>query len=258
MRLRGWGLLGTTFFALGCSGGGGGSSNSSQNNTAPTVGAINGNQSAQVGYQFSYDATQGENTFDDTDGDTLSYTISYIPNANGLTDSAGIISGTLIDDQDTTATITANDGNGGSATDSFTIGVSIDQSAISAAFNGAIDLTTLENYADQPIPNYITKLNDGGNPITDRVATLGRVLFYDTDLSVDGTISCASCHQQSNGFSDTATVSTGVQGGLTGRHSMRLINTQFADEENFFWDERASNHEEQESQPIQDLSLIHI
>src|SRR4051812_49231190 len=34
------------------------------------------------------------------------------------------------------------------------------------------------------------------NPITDAGATLGRVLFYDTRLSANGTVACASCHHQ--------------------------------------------------------------
>src|ERR1700733_385078 len=40
------------------------------------------------------------------------------------------------------------------------------------------------------------------NPITDAGAVLGRVLFYDTKLSANGTVACASCHQQKNAFSD--------------------------------------------------------
>ena len=43
-------------------------------------------------------------------------------------------------------------------------------------------------------------------------ATLGRVLFYDKNLSVDNSIACASCHQQENAFGDADDVSTGVAG----------------------------------------------
>src|SRR5205814_2135734 len=42
------------------------------------------------------------------------------------------------------------------------------------------------------------------NPITDAGATLGRVLFYDTRLSANGAVACASCHQQKHAFSDPA------------------------------------------------------
>ncbi|MCH2045611.1 MAG: T9SS type A sorting domain-containing protein [Saprospiraceae bacterium] len=117
---------------------------------------------------------------------------------------------------------------------------------------GLIDLDNLENYANQTIPNYITKDNTTTqNNITDAEATLGRVLFYDKQLSVDGSISCSSCHQQEFAFGDTARLSIGVNG-ITGRHSMRLVNSRFADEVKFFWDERAATLEEQTTMPIQD------
>ena len=38
------------------------------------------------------------------------------------------------------------------------------------------------------------------NPVSDFGATLGRVLFYDTRLSANNTISCGSCHLQSHAF----------------------------------------------------------
>ena len=124
--------------------------------------------------------------------------------------------------------------------------------AIMATFNGKIDPNNLPNYEDQAIPSYIQKDNGGSNPITNEGAILGRVLFYDKKLSIDNTLSCASCHQQEFAFSDTATVSIGVEGGKTSRHSMRLINARFASEHRFFWDERAATLEEQTTQPIQD------
>lgn len=123
--------------------------------------------------------------------------------------------------------------------------------AISNTFGDNIDFANLYNYANQTIPNYITKDNTTTNPITDKKATLGRVLFYDKQLSVNNTIACANCHQQAAAFSDLAQVSTGVNGS-TGRHSMRLINARFATETRFFWDERAATLEAQTTQPIQD------
>lgn len=116
-----------------------------------------------------------------------------------------------------------------------------------------INLNQLENYANQNIPGYITKDNTPlTNPITDEGATLGRVLFYDKKLSINNTISCGSCHLQEFAFGDPAQLSTGHNGATTGRHAMRLINVRFADEVQFFWDERASTLEEQTTQPIQD------
>lgn len=119
------------------------------------------------------------------------------------------------------------------------------------AFGSNINFEALDNYANQTIPNYILKDNTNGNAITDKGATLGRVLFYDKKLSSNNTISCASCHQQANAFSDTNIASIGVNG-TTGRHSMRLINTRFATESKFFWDERAINLETQTTMPIMD------
>ncbi len=124
--------------------------------------------------------------------------------------------------------------------------------AIKAAFGTNIDPNNLINYAGQAKPAYINKDNTGGNNITNAKATLGRVLFYDKNLSIDNSISCGSCHKQQFAFSDTAISSKGVSGGLTGRHSMRLINSRFATEIKFFWDERAATLEQQTTKPIQD------
>jgi cytochrome c peroxidase len=118
-----------------------------------------------------------------------------------------------------------------------------------AAFAGKIDISNLSNYANQSKPAYITKDNTAGNPITDKGATLGRVLFYDKNLSSNNTISCSTCHIQANAFSDDAIASDGVNGTTT-RHSMRLVNSRFSNERKFFWDERAATLEAQTSDPI--------
>lgn len=120
------------------------------------------------------------------------------------------------------------------------------------AQSGILDLTKLGNYADQPVPPYITRSNTpADNPVTDAGATLGRVLFYDKRLSRNNTVSCSSCHRQEHAFSDPATASVGVNG-TTGRHSMRLVNARFGAEPRFFWNERAQSLEAQTTQPIRD------
>ncbi|TCJ13288.1 cytochrome-c peroxidase [Flaviaesturariibacter flavus] len=124
--------------------------------------------------------------------------------------------------------------------------------AVEAAFGNSINLNALANYAAQGKPAYITKDNGVNNPISNAKATLGRVLFYDKDLSIDNTVACASCHKQQFAFSDTAFVSAGVAGGSTGRHSMRLVNARFANEVRFFWNKRAATLEQQTTAPIQD------
>ena len=119
---------------------------------------------------------------------------------------------------------------------------------------------TTYNYANPSLPAHFLAGDVGAidttpaaNPTTNAGATLGRVLFYDKDLSLNSTISCASCHTQSRGFSDSARLSVGFSGGLTGRHSMGLSNTRYYGPNRFFWDERANSLEAQALLPIQDL-----
>jgi cytochrome c peroxidase len=120
---------------------------------------------------------------------------------------------------------------------------------VEGTFGNHLDLNNLDNYGAQFIPTYITKDNSLSNPVTDKGATLGRVLFYDKKLSSNDAVSCASCHVQANAFGDLAVASDGVNG-TTGRHAMRLINTRFANESKFFWDERALSLELQSTMPI--------
>lgn len=141
---------------------------------------------------------------------------------------------------------------GCSKKESETTEIQLTYAAINTAFGENINLNSLAEYAGQTKPAYIQKDNTGGNTISNAKATIGRVLFYDKNLSINNTISCASCHKQEFAFSDPEIVSSGVVGGLTQRHSMRLVNSRFAVERKFFWDERAASLEIQTTQPIQD------
>lgn len=131
---------------------------------------------------------------------------------------------------------------------------------LNESIEAVLDLPDLPyKYADIDLPNHLdnnrTRNEDNtpnNNPVTDKGATLGRVLFYDPKLSRNYTISCASCHLQENGFSDPATFSVGFEGGLTGRNSMGLTNAKFYEPGHFFWDERADTLEDQTLMPIQD------
>lgn len=131
----------------------------------------------------------------------------------------------------------------------------INYEVITKTFGTKIDLINLFNYTQKP-PLYILKDNARGFTISNEKATLGRVLFYDKSLSIDNTLSCASCHKQQFAFSDTAIASDGVLGGLTGRHSMRLINNRYAEEAKYFWDERAATLEIQSTMPIKEHSEL--
>jgi cytochrome c peroxidase len=135
-------------------------------------------------------------------------------------------------------------------TPSTSVTITDPYTAIKANFGTEINPLSWTNYAGQTHPAYIVKDNGINNPIINAKATLGRVLFYDKSLSVTNTVACANCHKQEFAFSDSAQASQGVLGGTTDRHSMRLINTRFASEVHFFWDERAATLEAQTTQPI--------
>ena len=85
--------------------------------------------------------------------------------------------------------------------------------------------------------------------VTDAGATLGRVLFYDPQLSIDGTVSCATCHQQARAFSDPVAQSTGVSGNPTHRNAMALFNFRY--QRRMFWDLNTVGLENQVLQPIE-------
>lgn len=89
------------------------------------------------------------------------------------------------------------------------------------------------------------------NPLTKAGVELGRRLFYDPIISSDSTMSCASCHFPSLGFTDGAALSTGVEGRQTARNSMNLINLAFSPTA-FFWDGRSPSLEEQALHPVMD------
>lgn len=81
-------------------------------------------------------------------------------------------------------------------------------------------------------------------------ARLGRWLFYDTRLSADQTISCATCHQPEHAFSEPTPVSTGIRGQKGGRKAPSFVNAVYAFYPATFWDGRAADLEEQAIGPI--------
>lgn len=66
------------------------------------------------------------------------------------------------------------------------------------------------------------------NPMSKAKVELGRHLFYDERLSVDGTYACATCHQQALAFTDGLARSEGATGQLHPRGSMTLVNVAYA------------------------------
>ena len=79
---------------------------------------------------------------------------------------------------------------------------------------------------------------------------LGRWLFYDTRLSADNTVSCASCHKPEHAFSEATPVSAGINGQKGTRKAPTFINQAVTLQPHFFWDGRAGSLEDQALGPI--------
>src|SRR5437879_5138227 len=65
---------------------------------------------------------------------------------------------------------------------------------------------------------------DLGQLTSDPYFNLGRVLFYDNHLSVNNSISCASCHKQALGFADNVAFSNGFESRPTLRNAIPIQN----------------------------------
>ena len=70
-------------------------------------------------------------------------------------------------------------------------------------------------------------VSPSGNPITAEKIELGRKLFFDKQLSSDGTVSCATCHLPQYAFSDQKSFSDGVDGRKTQRNSPSILNAGY-------------------------------
>lgn len=77
----------------------------------------------------------------------------------------------------------------------------------------------------------------GFTRVENEVATLGRVLFYEKQLSANNHISCGSCHMQVFGFADGRKFSPGFELLNTPRNSPGIANPGTM--RNYFWDARA-------------------
>jgi cytochrome c peroxidase len=86
------------------------------------------------------------------------------------------------------------------------------------------------------------------NPMQRGKVELGRRLFFDKNLSRDGTLACAGCHDPKLAFSDGRVVARGIHGVDGTRNSPALINRGYG--ESFFWDGRAATLEAQAIEPI--------
>jgi cytochrome c peroxidase len=86
------------------------------------------------------------------------------------------------------------------------------------------------------------------NPQTDAKVRLGMQLYFDTRLSADNTISCATCHKPDTGWAHHAPTDTGIKGQVGGRNSGTIVDAAHMKFQ--FWDGRAGSLEEQALGPI--------
>jgi cytochrome c peroxidase len=86
------------------------------------------------------------------------------------------------------------------------------------------------------------------NPQTDAKVRLGAQLYFDTRLSADNTISCATCHDPKTGWANHHPTDTGIRGQVGGRNSGTILNAAYMRVQ--FWDGRAASLEEQALGPI--------
>ncbi len=91
----------------------------------------------------------------------------------------------------------------------------------------------------------LPKARDGFSP---QQIDLGRLLFFDPILSADNSLSCATCHNPKQGFSDAMDRSVGINGHVQNRSAPTLWNSAFLS--SFFWDARAQSLEEQALGPL--------
>ncbi len=87
------------------------------------------------------------------------------------------------------------------------------------------------------------------NPITVGKWNLGKKLYFDTILSSDSTVACASCHDPRKGYTDQSPVSTGINGKKGGVSAPTVLNSAFNRLQ--FWDGRAATLEDQSQGPPQ-------
>ena len=95
----------------------------------------------------------------------------------------------------------------------------------------------------------IDRVGLGKNPLTRAKIELGRQLYFDPRLSVDSTVSCASCHNPAEGYSANTKTGVGIRGQLGGRNSPVSFNRILSGPQ--FWDGRAGSLEDQAVGPLQ-------
>src|SRR5580704_8633994 len=86
------------------------------------------------------------------------------------------------------------------------------------------------------------------NPYSAQKAYLGRLLYFDTRLSADGSVSCATCHDPKLAFTDGRDIAIGIKGHKGFRSSPTVLNRAYSLAQ--FWDGRAMTLEAQVLGPM--------
>lgn len=97
-------------------------------------------------------------------------------------------------------------------------------------------------------PGIIPPEEPKDNPSTPDKISIGKKLYFDKRLSIDDTVSCATCHDPEKGFADGKKVGEGIQGKKGTRNSPTTLNAAFFELQ--FWDGRAKTLEDQAKLPI--------
>lgn len=87
-----------------------------------------------------------------------------------------------------------------------------------------------------------------GNPYSKSKWELGRALYFDPRMSVDNSVSCASCHSPTKAFADGQPNSAGIKGQRGARSAPTVINRAYGSVQ--FWDGRAATPEQQAIEPM--------
>lgn len=116
-----------------------------------------------------------------------------------------------------------------------------------------ISLDIPELFANTIIPPVIPV----DNPQTAEGVALGKKLFFDTILSGDQTIACASCHAPQSAFTDNTATSTGIDGVSGTRNSMPIFNLAWNYGERFAWDGKELSLERQALEPVENPIEMH-
>ncbi|HTR42965.1 MAG TPA: MbnP family protein [Pseudomonadales bacterium] len=93
------------------------------------------------------------------------------------------------------------------------------------------------------------------NPLTVERVELGKKLFFDKRISINGRQSCADCHSAERAFTDGLVTARGAEGKFGSHNTMPLFNLAWKSE--FFWDGHAQSLRQQVLQPIQNTVEMH-